>query len=80
MDWILILAVATFILVVAFLYWNRVSTKRHHESGGGASGVGGRSDPLSGNSEGMRHPDELRADLDAAAARPSDAPIKLKHD
>jgi hypothetical protein len=79
MDWILALALLTFVLVIAFLLWNRVSTKRHHELGNAASGLGGRTDPLSGNSEGMRHPDELRADLDAAAAAPADQPIKLDH-
>jgi hypothetical protein len=77
MDWILALALATFVLLVAFLLWNRISTKRHHESGGTASGIGGPNDPLSGNSEGMRHPDELRASLDAAAAKSPDEPVKL---
>ena len=77
MDWILILAIATFVLVVAFLLWNRISTKRHHESHGTAEGIGGRSDPLSGNSEGIRPAHELQASLDTAAAKSADEPIQL---
>jgi hypothetical protein len=68
MDWILALALGTFGLIIAFLLWNWLSTKRHHESGGTASGIGGPSDPLSGNSEGMRDPGEMRAALDTAAS------------
>ena len=71
MDWILALALATFVVLLAFLYWNWHSTKRHHESGGQASGIGGPADPLSGNTEGMRNPDALRANLDEAAAAPT---------
>ena len=68
MDWILTLALGTFGLLIAFLLWNWLSTKRNHESGGNATGIGGRSDPLSGNSEGMRPPDEMRAALNTAAS------------
>ena len=69
MDWIFILAIATFVLVLGFLLWNRSSTKQHVESGGGnTTGIGGRNDPLSGTTEGVRSPDELRASLDTAAA------------
>ncbi len=69
MDWIFILAIATFVLLIGFLMWNRSSTKRHVESGGGnTQGIGGLSDPLSGTTQGMRDPDELRAALDNAAA------------
>ena len=71
MDPILLLALATFILVVGFLLWNRMSTKRHQETGGhpegNALGIGGLADPLSGVAEGMRHPDDMRSDLDAAS-------------
>ncbi len=70
MDWILILALATFVLVVAFLLWTRASTIRHHKTGGNVSGVGGPNDPLSGTAEGMRHPDEMRRDLERAAEGP----------
>ena len=67
MDNILLLALVTFVLLVGFLLWNRMSVKRHQETGGNTSGIGGPNDPLSGVAEGMRHPDELRADLDAAS-------------
>lgn len=70
MDWILILALATFAIVVAFLLWTRTSTIRHHHTGGNTSGLGGPNDPLSGTTEGMRHPDDMRRDLDRAAAGP----------
>ncbi len=71
MDWILVLALATFVFLIAFLLWNRHSTKRHQETGGRVSGIGGPSDPLSGTAEGMRHPDAMRGDLEKAAAKPS---------
>ena len=75
MDWILTLAVATFVLVIAFLAWNRMSTKKHVESDGGKkTGIGGLGDPLSGTTEGMRDPDEMRAALDNAAAQPVKQP------
>jgi hypothetical protein len=70
MDWILLLALATFALVAAFLVWNRISTKRHQATGGNTAGLGGANDPLSGAAPGMRHPDAMRADLDKAAATP----------
>ncbi len=68
MDWILVLAIGTFVLLILFLLWNRSSTKRHHEMGSAAEGVGGKGDPLSGNTDGMRDPVELRRDLNTAAA------------
>ena len=69
MDWVLTLAIVTFVLLLAFLAWNQWSTKRHSDTGGGnTSGIGGRSDPLSGTTQGMRDPDEMRAALDTAAA------------
>lgn len=71
MDWILTLSLSTFTVLIAFLLWTRYSTKRNHESGGRASGIGGPKDPLSGNTEGMRNPDALRANLDEAAAKPT---------
>ncbi len=69
MDWILTLAIATFILVLGFLWWNQASTKRHREAGANATGVGGVNDPMSGTTPGMRDPEEMRAAMDAAAAR-----------
>ena len=71
MDWILTLALGTFVLLVAFLLWTRISTKRHHESGGTASGIGGESDPLSGAGADVRDPDTLRSSLDNASAAAS---------
>ena len=68
MDWILALAIITFVLVIAFLLWNRSSLKRHQNTGGDTRGIGGLNDPMSGTTEGMRPPDEMRADLDAAAS------------
>jgi hypothetical protein len=82
MDLILTLALATFVLLIAFLLWNRASTKRHQESGGhpdgNALGIGGLADPLSGVAEGMRHPDEMRADLDTASATDAIPPRPLR--
>ncbi len=65
MDWILALAIVTFLLLIAFLLWNRSSVKRHQESGGKAQGIGGINDPMSGTTEGMRDPegDALLAEL-----------------
>ena len=68
MDWILALAIVTFALVIAFLLWNRSSLKRHHNADNDTRGIGGLNDPMSGTTEGMRPPDEMRADLDAAAS------------
>ena len=58
-----LLAFATFVVVVGFLGWNLLSAKRHRFNRD-VAGPGGSSDPLSGKSEGMRDPDELRAALD----------------
>ena len=60
-----VLAFATFVIVAAFLVWNLVSVKRHrfHRD---VAGPGGSSDPLSGKSEGIRKPDDLRAALDGS--------------
>jgi hypothetical protein len=69
MDWIFALAVVTFALVIAFLLWNRASTKRNQETGGATDGIGGLNDPLSGTTKGMRDPDEMRAALDAMSTR-----------
>lgn len=68
MDWILALAIATFALLIPFLVWNKVSTKRHQQTGSSTRGIGGLNDPLSGTTEGMRHPDAMRSDMDAAAS------------
>ena len=72
MDYILALALGTFALLVAFLLWTRISTKRHHESGGTAEGVGGESDPLSGAGADVRDADTLRASMDAASSPAAD--------
>ena len=71
------LAFGTFILVVAFLVWNRVSTQKHRFNST-PSGVGGPSDPLAGARGDLRSPDSMRASLDAAAERPSPADRNLK--
>jgi hypothetical protein len=41
-----ILPVATFILLVGYLIWNYISTKRNLETGGKTSGLGGDKDPM----------------------------------
>jgi hypothetical protein len=41
-----ILPVATFILLVGYLIWNYISTKRNLETGGDVSGLGGPKDPM----------------------------------
>jgi hypothetical protein len=61
-----LLAIATFVLILGFLAWNLISSRRNQDKSS-VSGVGGPSDPLSGNSEGIRKPDELCASLDADA-------------
>lgn len=66
MDWVLILMLTTFTLLIAFLIWNAISTKRHRA--GATSGVGGLSDPLSGTTKGMRHPDAMRSDMEQASS------------
>jgi len=69
-----LLAFATFLLVVGFLAWNRMSTKRHK-----APGVGGVHDPLSGaRDDNLRDPDEMRASLDQAASQPMSARQQVK--
>jgi hypothetical protein len=68
MDWVLVLALATFGLVLALLWWNRASVKRNQETGGRTSGLGGPADPMAGAASGMRDPDAMRADIDAATA------------
>ena len=80
MDWILALALGTFVLLVAFLLWTRMSTKRHQETGGNTSGIGGPSDPLSGAGADVRHPDSMRASLDNAAAASTDQRPSLHGD
>ena len=70
MDWILLLAIVTFLLFLAFLTWNKVSLKQHQDTSGNTKGIGGLNDPLSGTTKGMRDPDEMRADLNAPASSP----------
>jgi hypothetical protein len=69
MDWIFLLAVVTFGLFLAFLSWSKVSTSQHQK--GATTGVGGLNDPLSGTTEGMRDPQEMREALDSAPAKPN---------
>ncbi len=69
MDWILLLAIATFVLLLAFLWWNKASTKKHQQTGGNTSGIGGPNDPMSGTTPGIRDPETMRAAMDAASAR-----------
>ncbi len=66
-DWILMLALVTFLCVLAFLVWTKMSAARHQQASPNA--IGGVNDPMSGTTPGMRSPDELRASLDEAAAR-----------
>ena len=61
-----LLVFATFVLVIGFLVWNKISVDRN-KAGQNTDGIGGPSDPLSGKTEGIRPPDQLRASLDAAA-------------
>jgi len=67
-DWILMLALVTFLCVLAFLVWTKMSAARHKQAGDNQ--IGGLNDPMSGTTPGIRDPDTLRASLDAAAARP----------
>ncbi len=65
-----ILAFITLLAVIAFGVWNWMSTRRHQQTGGNTSGVGGASDPLSGTTtDHIRSGEEIRASLDAATAR-----------
>jgi len=59
-----LLAIGTFVLVVAFLAYVKLSHTRHQQ--GKAHGIGGENDPISGTTNRVRDPDELRASLDAA--------------
>ena len=59
-----LLAFATFVLVAGFLIWTRMSTSRH-KFGRNPEGIGGPNDPLSGATDAVRDPDELRASLEA---------------
>jgi hypothetical protein len=64
-----ILAFVTLIAVIAFGVWNYLSTRRHQQTGGHTSGLGGPADPMSGTTtEHIRSGAEIRASLDAAAA------------
>ena len=66
-DWIFMLAIATFVLVLAFVVWTKMSAAKHHRSGSG-DGIGSASDPLAGSTNRVRDPDTLRTSLDNAAA------------
>ncbi len=41
---------ATLFIVIVFAAWNVISTRRRHKHGPDVSGIGGRNDPLSGDS------------------------------
>jgi hypothetical protein len=41
-----LLPAATFVLLIAVLGWNFLSTKRSQETGGKSSGIGGPNDPM----------------------------------
>ncbi len=71
MDWVLTLSLATFACVLAFLIWNRQSTKAHQKTGGNTTGIGGPNDPLSGTSEGIRPAGAIQANMEAAANSPT---------
>ncbi len=43
---LILLPVATFVLLVGYLIWNYISTKRNLETDGKASGLGGDKDPM----------------------------------
>lgn len=62
-----ILALVTFVLVLAAILWSLVSTRRRQATGGRTTGLGGPSDPMAGATEGIRSPEEMSASLDAAA-------------
>jgi hypothetical protein len=67
-----LLAIATFVIFVGFLWWNRQSVKKHPH--GDSTGIGGVNDPLSGVTERpLRDPAEMTASLDEAAGRPLNA-------
>jgi hypothetical protein len=36
----------TFILLIGFLVWSKISTKEHQRTGGNTTGFGGPNDPL----------------------------------
>ncbi len=77
MDWILLLAIVTFALVIAFLIWNRMSVKRNQDPSNNSSGMGGPNDPMAGTTAGMRDPDEMRAHLNAPAnAAVGESPLR----
>jgi hypothetical protein len=42
-----LLLLLTLLLLLGFLVWNWISTKRRQETGGNTSGLGGPNDPLS---------------------------------
>ncbi len=46
-----LLVFATFVLLIGFLVWNKLSIKRSLETGGKTSGLGGPNDPLSGHTQ-----------------------------
>jgi hypothetical protein len=64
-----LLVFVTLIAVIAFATWNLQSTRRHQQTGGNTEGLGGPNDPLSGANDQIRSPEEMRASMDAAAAK-----------
>ena len=65
---IYILAFATFGLLLIFLGWNFVSTRRSLRLGAKAEGIGSSSDPMVGNPL-ERSAQEMRDSLDAASSK-----------
>jgi hypothetical protein len=43
---LILLPVATFVLLLGYLAWNWLSTKRNLDTGGNVSGPGGDNDPM----------------------------------
>jgi hypothetical protein len=66
------LAFFTLLAVIAFGVWNWMSVRRHQQTGGNVSGIGGPADPMSGTTnDPIRSGAEIRASLDAANHRAS---------
>jgi hypothetical protein len=65
-----LLAFFTLLAVIAFAVWNWMSVRRHQQTGGNVSGIGGAADPMSGTTtEKIRGGAEIRESLDASNAR-----------
>ena len=60
-----LLALATFLAVGAFAFFNYRSTRNQQKNGHGTS----PSEPLSGSNDGLRSPEAIRRSLNAAEGR-----------